>query len=105
MRLLDLCDVLVRDDDAGLLVGAGNPHLEPALPISGRAGVLQPKVARAPRDDFAQGRRSFAGLTRKMRARFTDRKVIQPTPIVVAYVARLLRKLPPGIVDGENGAP
>ena len=106
MRFLYLGDVLVRHHDplAPVLLGTGDPRLKPALPARTGAGVFHSEVAPAARNDLSQSYGSFAGFARKMRARFTDRQVVQPDSIAMAHVARLSRELPPGFVDGNDGA-
>ena len=61
-------------------------------------------AAPAPRNDLSQGYGSFARFPGKLRARFTDRQVVQPDSIAMAHIARLSRELPPGFVDRNDGA-
>ena len=106
MRFLYLGDVLVRYHDplAPVLLGTGDPRLKPALPARTGAGVFHSEVAPAPRNDLSQGYGSFARFARKLRARFTDRQVVQPDSIAMAHIAQLSRELPPGFVDRNDGA-
>ncbi|MDF2974775.1 MAG: hypothetical protein K0R61_5225 [Microvirga sp.] len=106
MRFLYLGDVLVRHHDplAPVLLGTGDPRLKLALPAGTGARVFHSEITDAPRNDVSQRCGSFAGFPGKLRARFTDREVVQPDSIVGPPIARLSRELRPGFVDGNDGA-